>query len=313
MIRLRTLCAILAPALLCAGLAAPLIARRDFGERETARLHTHFARVLGELERRDVSALGEEQRSSRARLIALLREYDRAGRFPRNEGHSTAATPIFVDRHGTRCAMAYLIEHGAPDGVGSGAAIVARVAATANLARIHELVADPALTRWLAGAGLTAEEAARIQPEYEPPFPNPKLPTPNPNPGADREDHYPDDDLMVTSTLLSVGFAIPAIAMNLRTQKPWPEKRQAAVYAMIMGAQALAMGAVDGLHDGHLRGPGYGQLMLGATALTLAVLNLRDGPRVAPAAAPSAPGTRAALTLRSGQEGEPQFGVALAF
>jgi hypothetical protein len=45
-------------------------------------------------------------------------------------------------------------------------ALVARVAATNNLARIHDLASDEGLTRWLDHHGLTVDEAAAIQPTY---------------------------------------------------------------------------------------------------------------------------------------------------
>jgi len=66
-----------------------------------------------------------------------------------------------VDRYGTRCAMAYLIEQS------GGGDLVARVAATHNNARIPELRSDPELGAWLWRNGMTLEEAARIQPAYD--------------------------------------------------------------------------------------------------------------------------------------------------
>src|SRR5262249_60816047 len=110
MIRLRTVVAACAAALVCARFGAPQVAPSSFACAEAARLHTHFAQVLGELARRDVSTLDAAKRATRSRLLALLRTYDRAGRFPRNEGHSGSPTPIFEDRHGTPCPTAYLSE-----------------------------------------------------------------------------------------------------------------------------------------------------------------------------------------------------------
>jgi MYXO-CTERM domain-containing protein len=71
-----------------------------------------------------------------------------------------ALVPYFIDDFGTRCAMAHLIEStGATD-------LVSRVKRTANNAFVPELAPDPALRTWLARHGLSAEEAARIQPSY---------------------------------------------------------------------------------------------------------------------------------------------------
>ena len=128
--------------------------------REKARLRAHFRAVLAELHAREVGHLPEATRARRARLIAELERYARAGRFPRNLDFPAARMPYFVDAFGTRCAMAHLIESTGESG------LVARVAATANNALVRELEADLALGAWLDAFGLTAAEAARIQPSY---------------------------------------------------------------------------------------------------------------------------------------------------
>jgi hypothetical protein len=108
---------------------------------------------------RDVSHLPLATRRVRDRVIAALRDYRSAGRFPRNHVRPMP-TPVFIDEHGTRCAMAHLLEL-----VGAHE-LVQRVARTNNLARIRELAGDPELLQWLMVMGLTVEEAARIQPSY---------------------------------------------------------------------------------------------------------------------------------------------------
>ena len=128
---------------------------------EVTRLRRHFAAVERELVARDVSQLALPQREARARRIARLRAYARRGVFPKNTDFPDRATPYFIDRVGTRCAMAYLIEE---SGRGD---FVARVAATNNNAYIAELAREPALLEWLDRNGLTVAEAARIQPEYD--------------------------------------------------------------------------------------------------------------------------------------------------
>lgn len=128
--------------------------------REQARLHAHFRAVLTELRARDVSDLAPPQRAARRRLVAELARYARAARFPRNLACPDRRTPIFIDAAGTRCAMAHLIEST------GHRALVARVAAAHNLAYIRELASDADLRTWLRAHGLTAAEAARIQPEY---------------------------------------------------------------------------------------------------------------------------------------------------
>jgi hypothetical protein len=127
---------------------------------EQARLHAHFRDVLGELACRDMSHLDHARRASRGRLLDELARYARAGRFPRNRDFRDAQTPYFVDAAGTRCAMAHLIEST------GGSAFVRRIATTANNARVRDLARDAELLAWLARAGLTLHEAARIQPSY---------------------------------------------------------------------------------------------------------------------------------------------------
>ena len=96
--------------------------------------------------------------------IERLSVYWHAGKFPHNHDFADQRRPYFVDRHGTLCAMAYLINaSGRHD-------IVQLVAATDNNATVLELAGDPvigpALAAWLRDTGLTVEEAQRIQPEY---------------------------------------------------------------------------------------------------------------------------------------------------
>jgi hypothetical protein len=72
--------------------------------------------------------------------------------------------PYFVDRFGTRCAMAYLIEQSGAD------EYVRQVTERMNNAYIHEIAKHPELGRvldaWLLEHGLSLDEAARIQPTY---------------------------------------------------------------------------------------------------------------------------------------------------
>jgi hypothetical protein len=130
---------------------------------EVARIQTQLARVVRQLEHGDVSRLSFDQRRNRAGHIEVLRRYLKVGRFPHN--HEFASTvPYFVDRHGTLCALGYLIaESGRRD-------LLDQFVAANNNASVSELMADPrlgpALTVWLHEAGLTIQEAARIQPAY---------------------------------------------------------------------------------------------------------------------------------------------------
>ncbi len=127
---------------------------------ERARLRQHFKVVLGELAAVDVEGMSSEQQRLRRQLIAELALYARTGRFPKNRDFADRREPYFVDEEGTRCAMAHLIEST------GDRELVGRIARTRNHARVRELAGDVALGAWLMRAGLTAAEAARIQPSY---------------------------------------------------------------------------------------------------------------------------------------------------
>lgn len=127
---------------------------------EVARLRAHFDSVDTELRTRDVSHLSREQRANRAKHIAWLKEYREAGKFPLNNKFIGQAVPFFRDSNGTLCAMAYLVDR---SGRGD---IVDHIAKTRNYAYIPELTDDRKLVAWLEESGLSAAEAARIQPAY---------------------------------------------------------------------------------------------------------------------------------------------------
>lgn len=127
---------------------------------ETARIRRHLATVEAELRAKDISALTPAQRLARARNLDVLHEYWVRGVFPMNTDFPRQRVPYFIDRSGTRCAMAYLIEQ-------SGHAdLVRRIATTQNNAYVRDLEDVAELGAWLSANGLTAAEAARIQPAY---------------------------------------------------------------------------------------------------------------------------------------------------
>jgi hypothetical protein len=127
---------------------------------EVTRIREHLLGAIIAVGARPVDDLSPSQRASRALLLGQLIRYAVAGRFPKNIVPGTDMTPTFVDHEGTRCAMACLIEHTGER------RLVDRVASNANHAYVRELAADPTLVAWLVEHGLSAEEAARIQPGY---------------------------------------------------------------------------------------------------------------------------------------------------
>lgn len=127
---------------------------------ETVRIQAHLLGAERQMELRDVSHLTPAQLEARGRAVAALRRYRLAGRFPHNHRVMGARVPVFVDEHGTPCAMAYLIaESGSVE-------LVRRIAATRNLALVRQLADDPEVVAWLRANGMTAAEAARVQPTY---------------------------------------------------------------------------------------------------------------------------------------------------
>jgi MYXO-CTERM domain-containing protein len=129
--------------------------------RERARVHEHLTGAE-RLARQRRPRLEPLVASCRSLLLDELSRYRRLGRFPRNLMRGTRPSPQFIDEHGTRCAVAHLME------VSGQGEIVRRIARTQNAARVHALARLPELRAWLAAAGLSLDEAARIQPTYEP-------------------------------------------------------------------------------------------------------------------------------------------------
>ena len=96
-----------------------------------------------------------------ARRVQLWRlaEYRDRGTFPLNEGQSAHAVPIFVDRHGTACAVGHLMRC-------AGRAIkVDSIAQSDNLVYVPDATRG-AVAAWVLTSGLTLEEAALVQPGY---------------------------------------------------------------------------------------------------------------------------------------------------
>jgi hypothetical protein len=246
---------------------------RATNEVQVARLRAHFAAVDAELRAADVSHLTAAQRAARTEAIERLRVYAARGEFPHNH-HRAALTPVFVDEHGTRCAMAHLIEEA------DGAELVAKVAHDRNLAYVPELAADasfqPELVAWLDRNGLTAAEAARIQPAYN---------------GCEFEDCT--DRIDPTALVASMALATAngaAIAVNLRDDA----SKRAGVFGLLVGGASM-FGGYMMISTGSLntnrelqRDLGWIDIGLGAASAAVSLRTLlRDRP--APHAAPAAP------------------------
>ncbi|MCB9797137.1 MAG: hypothetical protein H6741_31000 [Alphaproteobacteria bacterium] len=136
----------------------------------------HLARVEARLRASPPAALEPAQRERREWALDVLQVYREAGRFPHNhvspEGRTRPApvlggypdaprrTPVFIDPHGTRCAVGELLWRSGHE------ALALEVARRQGLAYVSEIEA-PGLAAWAAEYGFTVEELAAIQPAYD--------------------------------------------------------------------------------------------------------------------------------------------------
>ncbi len=128
-------------------------------EDDRARIQRHLRAVEVELRARDVGHLPPALQAERRRNLDRLHTYWVAGEFPHNDDFPGERVPYFIDDDGVLCAVGFLV-------VDSGFAdVAAEIRDTENNARLLAMT-HPALPAWIAASGLSAEECARIQPEY---------------------------------------------------------------------------------------------------------------------------------------------------
>lgn len=263
----------------------------SFQVAETARIRSHLARVERELRGRDVSCLDLAQRRARARNLVALHAYWVRGVFPHNHDFPNRRVPYFVDRHGTLCAMAYLIER---SGAGD---LVHRVAASYNNARIRELAADQELESWLDRNGLTVGEAARIQPDYV------------------GEPASEGAGAAVYAGLLGA-IEIPALACNVHASDEWSARRARGVYGFVAGSAGMIVSSI-GLMNSNETVKTIGGIGLGLGALTTGLAMRNLGKPTPVTKAERAPVThelcRNGPYLRRSPEGEYQIAIRLGF
>lgn len=197
-------------------LSGLLVASHPGPTPETERIRSHLLEVEADLRAADVSHLDAPRRAARARLLGWLGEYRERGVFPHNHTHPGERVPVFVDGHGTACAVGHLLLTGGEE------ALVRAVVEADNNVRVPELAHSAPLRAWLDANGLTLEEAARIQPAYGP------APESSPGPDLGYE----------TATVVLTAATLGALAWGLdagRGGSPdWPS------------VMALATGILDG-------------------------------------------------------------------
>ncbi|MBT8494352.1 MAG: hypothetical protein KJO07_14955 [Deltaproteobacteria bacterium] len=127
---------------------------------DSERIAVHLEWVESRLRERTPLGLDPQQRQRRARLLAELEDYRRAGRFPTRSDRARGRLPVWVDDQGTHCAVAHLVAaSGDQDTV-------------AEVQRKHrfDLVKDMKSMRlgaWAETHGFEVVELAMIQPTYD--------------------------------------------------------------------------------------------------------------------------------------------------
>jgi hypothetical protein len=130
-------------------------------DREPDRMHAHLAYVHAWLASRP--ATRPELAERRAMILQHLADYVAKGTTPKNE-HVPWRTPVFIDDHGTICAVGYLIQQTAGDELPKAIAAAHRYDYIEDIAK-----AMPEVAAWIDGSGFTLEEIASIQPAYQAP------------------------------------------------------------------------------------------------------------------------------------------------
>ena len=173
------------------------------GNSEAQRIESHLRNVEVTLRARQVPGLTARQRDSRDTALNRLREYRERGLFPHNHTRPGERVPVFVDEHGTHCAVGYLLKRSGEIG------LVSDVVAGDNNVRVMELAGNERFRRWLEETGLTLEEAAWIQPTY----------------GQQRDLEPPAQDLSLT---VAGGIATGGLALFSFLTEAGPREFQAA-------------------------------------------------------------------------------------
>lgn len=138
--------------------ANAIVSGEHFFSGEVDLVAGHLQRVEALLRSRDLARLTLEQRHARERNLDLLHGYWLAGKFPQND-YSPKRIPVFIDPHGTPCAVGYLMIQGGENEFAES------VHVQQNNIYIREIT-DQTFFRWAERSGLSVDELALIQPSY---------------------------------------------------------------------------------------------------------------------------------------------------
>jgi hypothetical protein len=226
---------------------------------EVARIQAHIARAERLARSHDVSGLSPSQRDARERNLARLEAYRQRGAFPHNDDFADRRVPYFVDRAGTPCAMAYLIEQsGRSD-------LVERVVRRSNNATVLQLAADaaigPALAAWLGEAGLSVQEAQTIQPQYGGDI----------YPPPSRGDVVPSAYAAASATLGTLNVLSFALNTGAISPKPSPWVARAGV---LTGLAEIGLGAAHLGATRHSAALGWANILVGTASAVASTTSL---------------------------------------
>jgi len=131
------------------------------GDAEHVRMRTHLTWIRARLAA--APATSPALAARRRELLGYLDDYLAKGVTPVNQ-HLPWRTPVFIDDHGTICAVGYLIERSV------GRALPERIAAGHRYDLLEDIAAAmPEVRAWVASSGFTLDELASIQPGYAEP------------------------------------------------------------------------------------------------------------------------------------------------
>ena len=259
--------------------------------REVERLQEHFRTVERELLTGDVSHLTPAQRTARSHHIEVLHAYAESGVFPKNTNHPGRRVPYFEDRYGTLCAVGYLIAESGRSDIVDAVANMMNNATVLEIAAQHQL--GPVLADWLREAGLTLDEAQRIQPAYA---------------------FVPSEDeitsVYAVGSVLIDGVAVVSAVLNIADQ-PNGSRLLGAV-GVGSGLTGMALGITKFDNSGEAQTLGFINFVVGAASTVMGVFNLLGSDRESTVATHSEKPI-ATPTFTFTASGEPRLGVRVRF
>ncbi|MEX2467531.1 MAG: hypothetical protein WD995_11525 [Gemmatimonadota bacterium] len=252
---------------------------------EVARIQDHLAEVLRSLRAEVPENLAPGQLAARQTAIGWLEEYRAAGDFPHNHVHPGGRVPVFVDPHGTPCAVGYLMVRSGEHG------LVEEIVRTDNRVRVPDLAGDERVAAWLNEHGLTLSEAARIQPTYDH----------NPGIATVRADY--DEPLTVGLSVATAALASYAAMVEPRQATPWLDA--VTVGTSVGHAVLLVNAGTNDVEDpGWVVGLNVAGALVGAGSVVLRALGRDESgadasePRLQAFVSPGRYGTQVGLTVR---------------